>query len=68
MKKYCAVVTGTVLIILASSFKFAVPPDEEISYPDGYRAWTHVKSTVLGPQHPNVNYRDSIMCMRMILP
>src|SRR5688572_18537973 len=56
MKKYCAVVGVTVLIILISSFKFT-PPDEEVPYPSGYRGWTHVKTSVLGPQHPNVNYR-----------
>lgn len=57
MKRYCVVVAGTVLMMLVSSFKFAVSVDEEVSYPAGYRAWTHVKSTILGPQHPNVNYR-----------
>ena len=57
MKKYCVVVAGTVLIILVSSFKFAVPVYEEVSYPAAYRGWTHVKSTILGPQHPNLNYR-----------
>ena len=57
MKKYCVVVVGTFFIILVSSFKFAAPADEEVSYPAGYRGWTHVKSTILGPQHLNVNYR-----------
>ena len=57
MKKYCAVVAGAILLILISSFKFIVSADEEVSYPDGYRGWAHVKSTMLGPQHPNINYR-----------
>jgi hypothetical protein len=57
MKKYCAVVAGVFLIILISSFKITLPADEEVSYPDGYRSWTHVKTSFLGPQHPNVNYR-----------
>ena len=57
MKKYCAVVAGVVVIILISSFNVFIPPDEEVSYPDGYRSWTHIKTSFLGPQHPNVNYR-----------
>jgi len=24
-----------------------------VAYPDGYRAWTHVKSTMIGPSHPS---------------
>lgn len=57
MKNYCAAVAGVVLTILISSFKLAVPGDEEVGYPDGYRGWVHVKSSMVGPQHPNVNYR-----------
>lgn len=26
---------------------------ETVAYPEGYRAWTHVKSAVIGPAHPN---------------
>ena len=25
---------------------------KEVAYPAGYRQWTHVKSTLIGPQHP----------------
>jgi hypothetical protein len=57
MKTYCVVVAGAVLLILISSFKFIVAVDDEVLYPTGYRGWTHIKSTILGPQHPNVNYR-----------
>lgn len=27
--------------------------DGEVPYPDGYRGWTHVKSTVISPTHKN---------------
>ena len=27
------------------------PSPGSVPYPDGYRAWTHVKSTVIGPTH-----------------
>jgi hypothetical protein len=27
-------------------------PGEEIAYPTGYRLWTHVKSEIIGPEHP----------------
>ena len=29
----------------------------EITFPEGYRRWTHVKSNVLGPDNPIVKYR-----------
>jgi hypothetical protein len=57
MKRYWTVVAGVVLIILISSFKVSFPSDDEVPYPDGYRSWTHVKTSLLGPQHPNINYR-----------
>ena len=30
----------------------AAAPLEEVPWPEGYRAWTHVKSAYLGPGHP----------------
>ena len=29
--------------------------DDRVSYPDGYRSWTHIKSMVLHPGHPLEN-------------
>ena len=26
--------------------------DSDVAYPDDYRAWTHVKSALVGPRHP----------------
>ena len=31
----------------------ATPPASPVPYPDGYRTWTHVKSSVIGPTHAN---------------
>jgi Cytochrome P460 len=30
----------------------AEPPDPAIPFPDGYRQWVHVKTTLVGPQSP----------------
>jgi hypothetical protein len=57
MKKYCVVVAAILLITLIAGFKIEVPADEEVPYPAGYRSWTHVKSSMLGAQHSNINYR-----------
>ena len=29
------------------------PQSAAIAYPDGYREWAHVKSSLVAPQHPN---------------
>ena len=46
-------------LALASAFGLSVVAadiagagDDRIAYPDGYRAWTHVKSMVILPDHP----------------
>jgi hypothetical protein len=28
-------------------------PNDAVPYPTGYRHWTHVKSSLVGPKHPN---------------
>ena len=38
-----------ILILLASQ----TAPSDQVTYPDGYRTWTHVKSTMVGPTHKN---------------
>jgi hypothetical protein len=57
MKRYvliiCIVVSGIILL----SFTELTKPADEISFPEGYRRWTHIKSNVLGPDNPIVKYR-----------
>ncbi|GHN01538.1 cytochrome P460 [Cytophagales bacterium WSM2-2] len=43
---------AAVLLINASSMKNA---PNEIPYPEGYRAWTHIKSGMVGPKSPMFN-------------
>jgi hypothetical protein len=47
--KYAALVVLTVLA--GRSIARSSPP--AVPYPDGYRQWTHVKSTVVSPAHRN---------------
>jgi hypothetical protein len=37
---------GSAIVVTPSDLPGPVP------YPDGYRGWTHVKSTLIGPAHP----------------
>ena len=57
MKTYYTIMLAGVLFILITSFKMGRPVDDEIPYPEGYRRWMHIKSVVVGPEHPNVKYR-----------
>jgi hypothetical protein len=57
MKWYYILSVAIVACIGATSFTFKKPADGPIAYPEGYRRWTHIKSSVLGPEHPNVSYR-----------
>lgn len=45
------------LFIIITSFKISPSVDAEIPYPAGYRNWMHIKSSMVGPAHPNVKYR-----------
>ena len=38
-----------ILILLASQ----IVTSEQVGYPEGYRSWTHVKSTMVGPTNKN---------------
>lgn len=42
------VVSSAVLVLAGNPAAQSPAP---VPYPDGYRAWTHVKSTVIGPAH-----------------
>jgi hypothetical protein len=38
--------------LLCSTWPFAEAEDKAVPYPAEYRKWVHVKSTVIGPEHP----------------
>ena len=57
MKGYFSFVWVALLGIAFLSFKQLSQPSTEISFPEGYRKWTHIKSNVLGPDHPIIKYR-----------
>ena len=51
MKVWIRIATG--LIIFCSQVSFVSAAESSaVPYPDGYRAWTHVKSMVIGAGHP----------------
>src|SRR5262252_5568878 len=39
-----------VTCVMAWSLSLWAMPDDEIAYPAGYRQWTRVKSTIIGPK------------------
>ncbi|WP_205513044.1 cytochrome P460 family protein [Longitalea arenae] len=50
MKKIIIIVTLT-----ASCLAYTILPKQpvnEVPYPEGYRKWTHIKTSIVGPQHP----------------
>lgn len=49
--KMLALLTVLALVILNNACGNSSVTDE-VSYPDGYRNWTHVKSMILQPGHP----------------
>lgn len=57
MKKYYPFISAMLVFCLLTGFHWTTYLDEEVAYPEDYRSWTHVKSGMLGPEHPNVNYR-----------
>jgi hypothetical protein len=57
MKWYYAISLAMAAFVVASSFTYNGPIDNAILYPEGYRRWTHIKSGIVGPEHPNVKYR-----------
>jgi hypothetical protein len=46
------VVTVLVLLIGVSSFTMNQASDGKISFPYGYRKWTHIKTAIVGPHSP----------------
>src|SRR5687767_4121716 len=57
MKEILTISIIGLVCILVTSFQTEMHVDDEIPFPMGYRSWTHVKSGMLGPSHPNVQYR-----------
>lgn len=49
MLAVCAAVVAGAVTMAAG----AVPPDTAIAFPADYRNWTHVKTTLVGAQHPS---------------
>ena len=45
------VLTGAVMLGLVVTLW--AKPGDSVAYPAGYRHWTHVKSTIIGPKSPN---------------
>lgn len=39
-------------IVLTSAMYLCAKTDDAVPYPEGYRHWTHVKSTIIGPTSP----------------
>jgi hypothetical protein len=42
----------TVTVIATCGLSLSAKPDDAVPYPVGYRQWTHVKSTLIGPKSP----------------
>lgn len=53
MKKLFVIVILGVFGITLSSFLIKKPTSDEIQYPEGYRMWTHIKTTLVGSASPN---------------
>jgi hypothetical protein len=52
-------VAGAALVLACSIGAFGAG-DEKVPYPADYRKWTHVKSTLVGPQHPRFETNGGI--------
>ena len=35
------------------SFIYPSQPKDKVPYPEGYRQWTHIKTAIVGPKHPD---------------
>ena len=42
----------SVTVIATCYLSLWAKPDDAVPYPVGYRQWTHVKSTLIGPKSP----------------
>ena len=47
-------------LILTGALAAAVALQAEVPYPSGFRGWQHVKSIVVGPEHPSFKNRGGI--------
>src|SRR5262245_20856326 len=52
MKNIVTAITFGLVVTFASTLPQSAAPNSEIPYPDGYRKWVHVSSTLIGPQSP----------------
>ena len=48
---------GIAVVGATLSFSRTNEPESSIGFPKDYRKWVHIKSTLLGEDHPNVRYR-----------
>lgn len=54
MKKYYFQLAAIIVFGVLAVFSFGKNSEEnEISYPEGYRFWTHIKTGLVGPTNPN---------------
>lgn len=51
-ERIASVVVVALLTVISAAFLWAAEPGYTVDYPQGYRQWTHVKSSVIGPQSP----------------
>ena len=48
------------ILLLAGALVVGIAMQAEVPYPSGFRAWQHVKSIVVGPEHPSYAIRGGI--------
>lgn len=53
MKKFAIAAALIILVLIFTAFSFNTSRQEnEIPYPEGYRYWVHIKTTLVGPESP----------------
>src|SRR5215213_6912052 len=53
MKKIIVVIILSISIFAFISFTYPYQPVNKVPYPEGYRNWAHIKTTIVGPKNPN---------------
>ena len=53
MKKAGIILSAVSVTIILVSFISKINNPPEVDYPEGYRSWTHVKSAIIAPPHPD---------------
>ncbi|HTQ66876.1 MAG TPA: cytochrome P460 family protein [Puia sp.] len=61
MKKAWVVSIISICIFVLFSFIQKSSKNIPVPYPEGYRSWTHVKSSFLGPQNPLYKFRGGFI-------